>query len=106
MYTDHLPLTTPITSAADYSPQPARHLSYITEFMTDLRHLPRKTNIEAMPSADPALCLTCSLHLQSTSGTWLYVNTLIETSSATMINRNGHGATRDLPLQNQNQTTM
>ena len=43
IYTDHLPLTTAITSATDRSPQQARHLSYVTEFMTNLWHLPWKT---------------------------------------------------------------
>ena len=36
IYTDHLPLTTAITSAADRSPRQARHLSYVAEFTTDL----------------------------------------------------------------------
>ena len=47
IYTDHLPLTTAITSAADRSPRQARHLSYVAEFTTDLRHLPGKTNVVA-----------------------------------------------------------
>ena len=47
VYTDHLPLTTAITSAADCSPRQARHVSYIAEFTTDLRHLPGKTNVVA-----------------------------------------------------------
>ena len=36
MYTDHLPLTAAIASAADCSPQQARQLSYVAEFTTDL----------------------------------------------------------------------
>ena len=47
VYTDHLPLTTAITSAADRSPRQARHMSYIAEFTTDLRHLPGKTYVVA-----------------------------------------------------------
>ena len=45
IYTDHFPLTTAITSAADRSPRQARHLSYVAEFTTDLGHLPGKTNV-------------------------------------------------------------
>ena len=47
IYTDHLPLTTAIASAADRSPRQARHQSYVAEFTTDLRHLPRKSNVVA-----------------------------------------------------------
>ena len=44
---DHLPLTTAIASAANRSPRQARHLSYVAEFTTDLRHLPGKSNVVA-----------------------------------------------------------
>ena len=47
IYRGHLPLTTAISSAADHSPQQARHLNYVTEFMTDLQHFPGKTNVVA-----------------------------------------------------------
>ena len=47
VYTDHLPLTTAITSTADRSPRQTRQLSYIAEFTTDIRHLPGKTNVVA-----------------------------------------------------------
>ena len=47
IYTDHLPLTTVIASAADHSPRQARYLSYVAEFMTDLQHLPGKTDVVA-----------------------------------------------------------
>ena len=47
VYTDHLLLTTAITSTADRSPRQTRQLSYIAEFTTDIRHLPGKTNVVA-----------------------------------------------------------
>ena len=47
IYTDHMPLTTAIASATDRSPRQARHLSYIAEFTTDMRHVPGKSNVVA-----------------------------------------------------------
>ena len=47
IYTDHMPLTTAIASATDRSPRQARHLSYIAEFTTDVRHVPGRSNVVA-----------------------------------------------------------
>ena len=55
IYTDHLPLTTAIASAADRSPQQARHLSFVAQFTTDLRYLPGETNVVA-----DALSISCA----------------------------------------------
>ena len=45
IYTDHKPLTFTISSNADRSPRQTRHLSFVTEFITDVRHIPGKTNV-------------------------------------------------------------
>ena len=47
LYTDHKPLTTALTSQADRSPRQTRHLSYIAEFTSDIRHIKGKFNVEA-----------------------------------------------------------
>jgi len=47
LYTDHKPLVTAIRSHTDRSPRQTRHLSYITEFTTDLQHIQGKFNIVA-----------------------------------------------------------
>ena len=44
VYTDH---KVTITSRADYTPRQIRHLSFISEFTTDLRYLPGKSNCAA-----------------------------------------------------------
>ncbi|KAK3773613.1 hypothetical protein RRG08_022322 [Elysia crispata] len=46
-YTDHKPLTTALTSQADRSPRQTRHLSYIAEFTSDIRHIKGKFNVVA-----------------------------------------------------------
>ena len=46
-FTDHKPLTTAIDSATDRSPRQSRHLSYISEFTTDIQHVSGKHNIVA-----------------------------------------------------------
>lgn len=47
VYTDHQPLVTAVRSQADRSPRQTRHLSYIAEFTTDIRHLKGKFNVVA-----------------------------------------------------------
>ena len=47
IYTDHKPLTFAMTTSTDYSPRQRRHLSYVAEFTTDIRHLPGKANLAA-----------------------------------------------------------
>ena len=45
IYTDHKPLTLAFAKAADpWSPRQQRHLSYISEFSTDIRHVAGKDN--------------------------------------------------------------
>ena len=45
--TDHKPLCGAITSSAERSPRQTRHLSFISEFTTDLRHLSGSQNVVA-----------------------------------------------------------
>ena len=47
IYTDHKPLTFAFSSAAERSPRQTRHLSFIAEFSTDVRHIEGKANVVA-----------------------------------------------------------
>ena len=48
VYTDHKPLTFAIDRKSDiYTPRQTRHLSYVSEFTTDIRHISGKTNVVA-----------------------------------------------------------
>ena len=47
LYTDHKPLTTAVSSQSDRSPRQTRHLSYISEFTTDIQHVQGKHNVVA-----------------------------------------------------------
>ena len=47
IYTDHKPLTFAFASAAERSPRQTRHLSFIAEFSTDVRHIEGKANVVA-----------------------------------------------------------
>ena len=47
LYTDHKPLTSAIQSKSDKSPRQTRHLSFISEFTTDIRHIHGKFNVVA-----------------------------------------------------------
>ena len=47
LYTDHKPLTTAVNSQSDRSPRQTRHLSYISEFTTDIQHVQGKHNVVA-----------------------------------------------------------
>ena len=47
LYTDHKPLTSAIQSKSDKSPRQTRHLSFISEFTTDIRHIQGKFNVVA-----------------------------------------------------------
>ena len=52
-YTDHKPLTFALTGTGDtWSPRQSRHLSFISEFTTDIRHIHGDQNVAA-----DALCL-------------------------------------------------
>ena len=48
IFTDHRPLVTAIGSSSDrYSPREVRHLDYVGQFVSDIRHLPGKDNVVA-----------------------------------------------------------
>lgn len=47
VYTDHKPLTTALTSATVRSPRRSRHLSFISEYTSDIRHVSGKDNAPA-----------------------------------------------------------
>lgn len=47
IFTDHKPLTFAFASNAERSPRQTRHLSYIAEFSTDVRHIEGKNNVVA-----------------------------------------------------------
>ena len=47
VYSDHKPLTFAFASLANRSPRQSRHLSYIAEFTTDIRHIHGKYNVVA-----------------------------------------------------------
>ena len=47
LYTDHKPLTFALSSDTDRSPRQTRHLAFIAEFTTDIRHIRGKFNVVA-----------------------------------------------------------
>lgn len=47
LYTDHKPLTFALASASDRSPRQTRHLSFISEFTTDIQYIRGKNNVVA-----------------------------------------------------------
>ena len=47
LYTDHKPLTFALSNNADRSPRQSRHLSFIAEFTSDIRHVKGKFNLVA-----------------------------------------------------------
>ena len=47
IFTDHKPLTFAFASAAERSPRQTRHMSFISEFTTDVRHIQGKDNVVA-----------------------------------------------------------
>ena len=47
IFTDHKPLVFALGSDADRSPRQTRHLSFIAEFTTDIRHIPGPDNVVA-----------------------------------------------------------
>lgn len=55
IFTDHKPLTYAIRSNTDYSPRQSRHLSYISEFTTDIRHVSGKENVVADALSRPTV---------------------------------------------------
>ena len=69
VYTDHRPLCGAITSAAERSPRQTRHLSFISEFTTDIRHLSGADNVVADALSRPVETpnAACSLSAQCPS---------------------------------------
>ena len=47
LYTDHKPLTFALSNNVDRSPRPSRHLLFIAEFTSDIRHVKGKFNVVA-----------------------------------------------------------
>ena len=47
LYTDHKPLTFALSNNADRSPRQSRHLWFIAEFTSDIRHVKGKFNVVA-----------------------------------------------------------
>ena len=48
IFTDHKPLTYAVQSSSDkYSPREVRHLDYVAQFSTDIRHISGKDNVVA-----------------------------------------------------------
>lgn len=47
LYTDHKPLTKAITAKSEKSPRQTRHLDFISQFTTDIRHVSGKSNVVA-----------------------------------------------------------
>ncbi len=50
VYTDHKPLTFALSRATDaWTPRQGRHVSYVAEFTADIRYIPGKENVVAIP---------------------------------------------------------
>ena len=58
IFTDHKPLTYAMSSNTEYSPRQRRHLSYISEFTTDIRHISGKENTVADALSRPTISTT------------------------------------------------
>jgi hypothetical protein len=52
--TDHKPITFALARATDaWTPRQGRHLSYIAEYTSDIRHIPGKDNVVADTMSRP-----------------------------------------------------
>ena len=60
IFTDHKPLCGAITSAAERSPRQTRHLSYVSEFTTDICHVAGCANVVADTLSRPAISSSVS----------------------------------------------
>ena len=61
IWTDHKPLCGALSSSAEKSPRQTRHLSYISEFCTDIRHVAGLANVVADTlSRPPSVCSVSS----------------------------------------------
>ena len=68
IYTDHKPLCGAITSAVERSPRQTRHLSYVSEFTTDIRHVAGCANVVADTLSRPSIStLTSTTRLPAIS---------------------------------------
>ena len=54
VYTDHKPLTLVMPTATSRTPRQERHLSYISEFTTDIRHVMGDENLVPTTSTGPS----------------------------------------------------
>ena len=54
IFTDHKPLCGAIASAVEKSPRQTRHLSFVAEFSTDIRHVSGESNVVADTLSRPA----------------------------------------------------
>ena len=54
IYTDHKPLTFALASSTDRSPRQTRHLSYVAEFTSDVRHVKGSKNMVADALSRPS----------------------------------------------------
>ena len=61
IWTDHKPLCGALTSGTEKSPRQTRHLSYISEFSTDLRHVSGASNVVADALSRPSSPVVASL---------------------------------------------
>ena len=55
VWTDHKPLCGALASSAEKSPRQTRHLSFISEFTTDLRHVAGSANVVADTLSRPPM---------------------------------------------------
>ena len=55
VWTDHKPLCGALRSSVDRSPRQTRHLSFVAEFTTDIRHVPGASNVVADCLSRPAV---------------------------------------------------
>ena len=55
IYTNHKPLCGAITSAVEKSPRQTRHLSFVAEYSTDIRHVSGASNVVADALSRPAV---------------------------------------------------
>ena len=72
-FTDHKPLTCALSSTTDRSPRQTRHLSFVSEFTTDIQHVSGKHNVVAdalsriAAAALPTIDYNCLASDQATS---------------------------------------
>ena len=112
-YTDHKPLTICMAKTSDpWSSQQQRHLSYISEFTTDIRHIKGTDNhvadalSRAMPLSMPSMMEWTMLQWQPASGTTLPYKHIAQRSPACkwrifLLVRTGRRSSATPPQDNQ-----